>query len=286
MKESTKKRKIFSFSLIFTLILTLFISPLLIPIKANADVIVEPNNRFYERNRDKMQYMGRRFYANGETGYITLLVEPNSAREVISFRNGEIINIMFTYDDNGVVWGITELYAPDLAYEDIPNGWVLMSQLYVVYDSAAFIDENTDSITEQEFDLSSFNIEGDMVFWTWPGSGVTSGTFKEMSFVESNMNVGYTMYIDNEGRQWAYLPYFYGWREVWVCLDDPANLNIPAFNPAPEPQLRAASQPPDTSSNSSRLSTPMFAVTLVSLVAMLSLVLIQMFWRKKTTDKK
>ena len=120
------------------------------------------------------------------------------------------------------------------------------------------------------------------------------------------MNEGHIIFTDDEGRDWGYVSYFYGFRDFWVCLNDPSNPNIPAFNPAPEPSLYPAVDPPDVSLNGqtfepapepslypavdppevslngqtddssthSRFTSPMFVVTLVSLVAMLSLLLI------------
>jgi len=269
------------FKLMTTVMIVMAISFIVPVLPASADALVVPNNNFYERNSDKMEYLGRRFYANGEAGYITLLLEPNSSREVISIENGEIIQIMFTFNDNGVKWGITELYSPDLSYRDIPTGWVKMDQLYAVYDSNAFIDANTDRIHEREYDLSKMELDGDIIFWTWPGSGEISGIWKDLEIIESNMNIIYTIYIDNEGCEWGYLPYFYGWREVWICLDDLSGRDKPAFNPAPEPQLRSPEPPPPPNTAGSIFSSPMFAITLVSLVAALSLLLIHLFWKKK-----
>jgi len=233
-----------------------------------------------------MEYSGRRFYANGEAGYITLLTEPNSSREMISLKNGEIIFIQFTFDDNGVKWGITDLNLPNSTHNEAPTGWVRMDQLYAVYDSNAFIDANTDRIYDREYDLSKMELDGDIIFWTWPGSGEISGIWKDMEIIESNMNIIYTIYIDNEGREWGYLPYFYGWREVWICLDDLSGRENAAFNPAPEPQLRPAEQPPAANSSEGWFSSPMFAISLVSLTAALSLVLIQFFWKGTKKNKK
>jgi len=292
----------------------LSISPLII---ARADVLIEPNNDFYERNRDKMEYMGRNFYANGESGYIMLVIEPDSAREVISFKNGVIIYILFTIDMSGEVWGVADL---NIQNEQV-SGWIPMNQMYIVYDSDSFADENAANIKEQVFDLSTLDYDGDMIMWTWPGSGIIGGIW-EVQGLESdtNMNEGHTIYTDEEGREWGYLSYFYGYRNFWVCLDDPSNPSIPEFHPAPEPNLFPAVDPPDadaTASGSasntsgtnqsdsaaespganqtgesggsrapSRFTSPMFIITLVSLVAMLSLVLINLLWVRKKRDKK
>ena len=273
-------------------VLLLLVVSLTMPtIIAHADVLVEPNNDFYYRNRNRMEYMGRNFYANGENGYITLVIEPNAAREVASFKNSEMIHIMFTYDDNGVVWGVTQLYVEGVNFEDRPTGWVQMNQLYVVYDSGAFMDAHSAAISEREFNLAKLDFDGDMVMWTWPGSGVFNGKFNTQGLFgddETNMNHGITVYTDADGREWGYLGYFYGWRNVWVCLDDPSNPNIPAFNPAPELNLIPAADPPAinlSGGTRSSLSMPMIAITLVALVAIVSLVLIRVLWDKKKNEE-
>jgi len=194
---------------------------------------------------------------------------------------------MFIYDDNGVEWGITEIYSERSSNNEVPNGWVPMSQLSVVYDSAAFMDEHADKIQERDFDLGTLTFDGDMVMWSWPGSGQIAGTFDMQHIMgETNMNIGTNIYTDEQGREWGYLGYFYGFRNLWVFLEDPSNKDIPAFNPAPNPNLFPSSDPPAISNNAlSRLSPPMLAISLVSLVAMLSLVLIRVLWDRKIKDK-
>jgi len=179
---------------------------------------------------------------------------------------------------------------------------VPMDELYLVYDSIAFVDEFEHEFTivseyETAFDIAEMDIEGDLILWTWPGSGVISWVFeREHLMEETNMGSGNTTYTDVEGREWGLLNYFYGQRNIWICLDDPSNPDIPAFNNAPEPVLKSASQVPEgdepvigsdeSAENTggilqSILSQPMLAISLVSLVAMLSLVLIRVFWSKE-----
>jgi len=302
------KKSIVIALLIVVLTLVMTLQPLQL---AHADVIVEPDDDFYRRNRQDMKYMGRSFYANGENGYIKLLVEPNSVREVISIANGEIVYIMYTYSDNGVLWGVTEVNI---------NGWVtvwiLMDDLNLVYDSIEFASDHGSEFVERDFNIGELDFDGDLILWTWPGSGEISWVFERQYLMgDTNMGEGSTIYIDMEGREWGYLGYFYGSRSIWVCLDDPSNQNIPAFNPAPTPDLQTRTQPPATQGDtrepnaqsgdddiritnpdsqssansgnmSGQLSSPMLVITLVSLVAMLSLVLIRLLWKKEPFNFK
>ena len=84
----------------------------LFPLAVYADVLIEPNNRFYDRHRGECEYLGRRYYANGESGFVSVKKEPGANSETTVLENGYILNIMFTYNHNGESWGVTE----------IPNG--------------------------------------------------------------------------------------------------------------------------------------------------------------------
>ena len=101
------------------------------------------------------------------------------------------------------------------------------------------------------------------------------------------------------------IPYFYASRDLWVCLSDPSNQDIPAFNSAPEPVLWPAADPngnqiavsttdpalspsptdpltlPDT--GKPWLSTPLLIIILVVVLVVATVVLIQIFWKKKNT---
>ena len=275
-------------------------SPLL---SARADVLIEPNNDFYHRNSSRCEYMGRFFYANGEDGYISLKLEPRSAREVAAIENGEKLYIMFTYDDDGVEWGVTEI-VPEKGYEERQAGWVPMDRLHLVYDSISFADDHVHEFVESAFDITKLDFDGDLVMWTWPGSGQISWIFERQYFVEeTNMGEGSTIYIDADGREWGFLAYFYGHRSFWVCLDDPSNQEIPAFNPAPDLVLWQRMPPPEPNQSAGvsgqdragvsgqdggqdgrqdGLSLPTIAIILVAAVALVTVVLIRVFWKKET----
>jgi len=264
----------------FVVLLVLAVVILLPYATALADVLVEPDDSFYRKNSNRMRVVNRSFYANGESGYITLVREPNSSREVLSLENGKHIYIMFSYDDNGTVWGVAEINISETETRRYVTGWVQMSQLHPVYNSGMFYNENRDNFIDRQFNLSMIDPDGEVLLWTWPGSGKTNGTLNIDNFSrEIDEEAGNTMYIDKDGREWGYITYFYGYRDVWICLTDPSNPDIPAFNKAPEPNLYPAPNPDSTPTTNS--SSLILAATLVSLVVTLSLVLIFLFWNKK-----
>ena len=76
---------------------------------ARADVIWTPEDSFYEKNYDDCDYVGRRYYANGPKGYVSVVKEPG-AREVLDFiPNGEIFYVSMSYD-KGITdtWGLVQ----------------------------------------------------------------------------------------------------------------------------------------------------------------------------------
>jgi hypothetical protein len=91
-----------------------------------------------------------------------------------------------------------------------------------------------------------------------------------------------TAYRDGDGREWIFISYLYARRSTWVCLDDPSSNNIPAFNPEPEPvpwQPEARYLTPVKSLS----SPPVLAVLLVVALVVVTIVLIRVFWKKKST---
>ena len=214
------------------LILVVLLQMMVPALNAQADVIFQPDDGFLERNMDKVVYLGRSFYANGEAGFVTLKREPGSARELSGLRNGEIIHVLYTYDHNGEPWGIG--YSP---------GWVQMDQLLLVYDQASFQADHARELHSFSGSIETLLDVERIVFWTWPGSGVVAfehSPYPDNSEIESNWLDASTAYMDNEGREWILIPYFYASISTWVCYSDPSNRDIPAFNTAPDPELLPA----------------------------------------------
>jgi hypothetical protein len=89
-----------------------------------------------------------------------------------------------------------------------------------------------------------------------------------------------TYYTDPQGRVWGFIGYLYGHRNIWVCLSDPLNSDIPAFNPAPpptpwEPTLEHVDIGEPVS------GTVVIIAVLVVLVTGGTAVLIKVLWRGK-----
>jgi hypothetical protein len=107
-----------------------------------------------------------------------------------------------------------------------------MNELLVLYDHVAFDDEYSASFYTYTGDYDEIKAAGSVILWQWPGSGIALWTTDYLDTV--NFSVSYA-YMDEQGREWGFIGYLYGHRNIWVCLSDPLNSNIPIFNPTPEP---------------------------------------------------
>jgi hypothetical protein len=238
---------------------------------AYADMIVTPNNDFYTRHSGECIHVGRGFYANGPGGYVSVKEAPDAKKETARIENGEIIHIQFSYDHNGQTWGAALL--------DKPDGWIPMEQLLLVYDHISFEEDHREEFYTYSGNL---NAPGDIVFWTWPGSGVVACVLeaenRNPELEENWLAVDYA-YLDSAGREWGIFSYVYARRNCWACLSDPASVDIPAFNPAPQPYFRPAEGDTTAAPASGGPSTPLLIIILVAALAAVTALLIRIFWK-------
>ena len=96
------------------MILFLMLSFLLIPAYfAYADLILPPENDFYERYRNQCIYLGRSFSVNGADGFVSVQKKPGLNDEITTFKNGEIIYVEYSCFFKGDFWGLTSFPNPD-----------------------------------------------------------------------------------------------------------------------------------------------------------------------------
>lgn len=205
----------------------------------------EPEDDFYIANKDKCVYLSRSFYANGDGGYLSIKKEPGSNKEVAEFKNGEILKISYTCGYNGEIWGIAEF--PEPGNLEWITGWIPMDQLVTVYDYISFEDDHGSEFYRYSGSVDMLFKPENIVFWKWPGSGEISWILQaewrdpgsdEIFLIPSSA------FVDSEGREWGFFNDVYSNRNSWVCLSDPSNLDIPAFNPAPKPVLKQPGEYP------------------------------------------
>jgi len=245
---------------------TIIVLLMLTPTVAYADVVWD--NKFDSRNRKNTVQVGRSFYINSADGYLISRAAPGSRirRDDNNrffygeggriYENGHIVPISRAYNHRGNYWGLI-----DSGGHGGPDGWVPIDELLMRYEESDFIAEH-----ESDFYDRNNNIDTDIflelewfILWQWPGSDREKYKYDFFGFDDSWVNrkdvsVDF-LYLDGEGREWMHVTIMGGWSRGnppmlggaagWVCLSEPDNMDIPSFDPAPEPILWSPTEPPD-----------------------------------------
>lgn len=253
---------------------------LLIPsFTAYADVLIEPEDNFYRKHSNQIISMDRSFRANGADGFVSVMKAPDSNREIAKIPNGEDDFIKFSCLYDGEYWG----------YSFWRSGWVKLDQLLVLYDHITFSEEHINDFYVYSGDYAELTEAGSAIAWPWPGAEEPTWTFESVDTTYFNID---TAYMDAQGREWGFVGYLYGSRNFWMCLSDPLNHDIPAFNPAPEPKPWAPSLDPQPwqvytnieSSASSHLLT--IIIISVFVLAFGTAALIWVLWKSGKNKRK
>jgi len=244
---------------------------LFVPLTAYADVIIEPENDFFKQHQNRIVYLGRSFSANGEDGSVFLKREPGSKNNTDTLQNGTVAYMQYSCLYDGDFWGFSLEY----------SGWVNLSEMLVLYDYVAFEEEYFDDLYIYTGDYADIKETKAALAWSWPGASAPLWTIEDLN--TDNFRVAYA-YTDDEGREWGFVTYLYGSRNVWFCLSDPLNRDILAFNPTPAPDIWES----ETAHIDIRQyideqkSETFMIVVIVCLVAALvvgTIVLIKIFWK-------
>ncbi len=193
----------------FTVMLTLLMLATMV-VPAAADAIYEPRDSFYTAHIGECYRSERRYMVNSVDGHVYVYQNPESFLTVDALPNGETMVISHIYrPSNGEEWGL-------LISE---SGWVKMSQMSLVYDSKAFIEEHKDRC--QPYVPGTYtaevSAENPMDKWDYPGGEITSAGAITQTDLFDNIQMTYT---DSRGAVWGYVPYFMGMKEFWVRLAD------------------------------------------------------------------
>lgn len=177
------------------------------PEEVQADLILEPEDQFYQAHADQCEYVDRSYYTDGS---VDLWTAPNG-RKKGSFPADTRLQITHVYTDSqGAQWGV---------FLEQESGWVLMADVYLDYDSRQFREDHEEEILTGEEQVLA---EGEkVVFWSYPCSGENWGTEElqqELKFSE--------FYTDDQERLWGNVGYYMGSRDFWICLSEPENQEI------------------------------------------------------------
>jgi len=238
---------------------------------AYADIIVEPENDFYSRHKSHIIFLGRSFSANGADGFASVRKEPDAKKEIAKLQNGEVTYVQYSCLYDGDLWGFT--------FEH--NGWIKMDQFLVLYDYVAFEEDHLDEFYDYSGDYAGIKESRSAIAWPWPGAEAPVWTFADLDIDSLR---AFCAYKDDEGREWGFITYLYGSRNVWICLSDPLNRDIPVFNPAPAPAVWVSEtfhndiwQYVDSQKNES--SMIVVIIVLVAVLVLGTAVLIRVFWK-------
>jgi hypothetical protein len=150
-----------------------------------------------------------------------------------------------------------------------------------LYDYVAFEEDNLDKFYAYEGDYAKIKETRSAIAWPWPGADAYLWTYEDLD--AENFRVSHA-YKDEEGREWVYIIIWDGFRggmsrggstEGWVCMGNLENMQIPAFNPAPEPQKWQ----PDAlaTRNMLTLPLPLLIIIIVAALGLGTAVLIRVF---------
>lgn len=280
---------------VFILVLASF---LLVPgRRASADVIWTLDDTFYEKHYEDCKYIGRRYYANGADGYVTVVESP-LRRNVIDFiANGPVLFVYITYDKgNSGTWGLVQYVLDEEGKpetdgnweEEAAVGWIKMEELVNVYDGVSFSEEHGAEIQETDESTAPRVIMPDtgvICLWEYPGSDISYGKLESL---ESEISIDRT-YRDPGGDLWGHSGYYFGHRDFWINLSSPDETN-PKLEPKAAPELippadsKTLESLPKT--GRSGLVLPLAMAGLIILIIVLTVFAIRFMAVKKRGEEK
>ncbi|MDR0889790.1 MAG: hypothetical protein LBM28_03970 [Oscillospiraceae bacterium] len=282
------KRSVWLLVCIFALSLTAF-----------ADVVWR--NAFLEEVREESVVLERNSYmVNSDSGSLTGKEEPrtDAASWGRTYENGEVLSLDKVYEHDGAYWGIYD----EQGHADT-SGWFPMDQLLVMYDDVAFYADHEEEFYAYSGEFHAPALGETLVAWPWPGAGYANEAYTVANQIQIDNSSRYIIiheievqyaYKDSEGREWGFVEMLAtkrsyndgGWgaaprtMETWICLSEPSNENIPAFNPAPPP---AAFSPEVKHVHTEEEERSMLFLIILLVLALLvgTAALIRAFWKPK-----
>ncbi len=252
---------------------------------AYADVVWEPQNKFYENHANECAYIGRSYYANGPEGFVTLWAAPGGSMVAAQYENGFTLPVYWQYQD----WGCVTVWGD----EGNVSGWVPLSELYPVYDYISFEEEYGSQFKDYKGEFADFSGDaGEICCWAYPNAPEYSFTLDSgADIVERLTGAGEEqsyishVYTDDNGVSWGVVGYLFGFRNFWINLDNPSDKNVLSSGALPADALIAAGAltPPQTPVMPAAARLPYF---LVGGVAVVTLGLLGWFYGRKRGAKK
>ena len=216
-------KKIFRFEKRFG---ALFLMFLLLPgllissgIHARADVIYEPDDDFYNKHREECTLVDAAYLIDRPDGTVKMYASPENAKVIAEFENGEKVIVNFSYTDRkGREWASVT----DWRDHGHKNGWIPMDYLYEAYSDRLFRLDYGDEIRQASASDRSSSDAAKVWFFDYPGApqGFQVDLISDGGETASALPAQ-EIFTDEEGRDWGRIGYYYGYRDVWFCLDAP-----------------------------------------------------------------
>ncbi len=206
------------------------------PVNAFADVIWEPNDRFYNAHSAEVDRVECNYVANSPEGYVLMCESPdkvgNNPQAIV---NGEKVYSHYAINYKDARWGLYASYDVNTGVEHI--GWLKLDECYKVFDCDDFISANSDKLIYED---KVINFEKNYVMWAYPGAEICNGLF-ECKDVHSS-----TQYVDEEGNEWYFFNYVMGMRDFWVNASAPEKTECKKYE-VPEIEVIYPAKQPDSS---------------------------------------
>lgn len=228
MREHIKKKKMPK--ILSCLLAVCLLSMEGLPLRVQADVVIEIDDSFYRAHKKECHYLYRSYTVNAPEGYAVLWESPLSSGQREILANGTSIYSNWYYtDDKGETWCAVMTGKTNLQGYDTIRGWIKTSDCLAALDYISFQEAYREEFTEYDpaYDEALKGVET-VVLWEYPCSGKIRAEEIDADWFRERGGGFDTCWKDPQGRMWAYVGYCYGIRNTWICLDDPANGDMEA----------------------------------------------------------
>lgn len=187
---------------------------------AFADVIIEPQGSFYDKHENDCRTEGYRTYIVKEGG-MNVCTEPG---EDVKYRieEGTRFGSQWIYTGGGTEWGYIEDYSTHADSKGSKAGWFKLEDTVRLYDYIDFNKEHEKDFYEDKNTHSYTSA----VAYDYPNGTVDHVVDGEEATYLLDGLVFNSLYKDENGREWGFIGYRFGRRNIWICLDEPENTEL------------------------------------------------------------
>lgn len=207
-------------------------------VPVSGDSLWEPReDTYFERHWGECDILPERYYqADGKDGTITLWKQPNGRLKIAEYQNGTEFRVIYLCPDNhDVLWTVVEDYVDTNGFGETQreyfSGWIIMSDLLVIYDHFSFVEEHENELKEFNGSIDLRDLHK-FVYWQYPGSKKVNQTwfYDFTEITEEDVEFPYEFYGAGN-HPWVYVEVHSGKiAKGWINLDNPFNDEIRYFH--------------------------------------------------------